>query len=82
MEDAKKPCGVLLHVEDDGPLRATEARQGGRGGVQAETSVHSQLVSVCTTRCIYYIDVYLLLFYIKPCKGTEKRKSKVSLCFF
>lgn len=52
MEDAKEPCRVLLHVEDDGPLRSTETRQGGGGRVQVETSVHSQLVSVCTTRCI------------------------------
>lgn len=49
MEDAKEPRGVLLHVEDDGPVRAAEARQGGGGRVQAEASVHSQLVSVCTT---------------------------------
>lgn len=54
MEDAKEPRGILLHVEDDGPVRAAEARQGGRGRVQAEASVHSQLVSVCTN------DTYLL----------------------
>lgn len=48
MEDAKESCGILLHVEDDGPLRAAEARQGGRSRVQTEAGVHSQLVSVCT----------------------------------
>lgn len=61
MEDAKEPGGVLLHVEDDGPLRAAEARQGGRGRVQAEASVHSQLVSVCTNHIIIYTHIIFLI---------------------
>lgn len=63
MEDAKEPRGILLHVEDDGPLRAAEARQGRRGGVQAETSVHSQLVSVCTEP--YLLTLFLVLFSMR-----------------
>lgn len=60
MEDAKEPGGVLLHVEDDGPLRAAEARQSRRGRVQAKAGVHSQLVSVCTDTHILHLNVVLL----------------------
>lgn len=52
VEDAEESGGVLLHVEDDGSLRATETGEGCGGGVQAEASVHSQLVSVCTANDI------------------------------
>lgn len=55
MEDVKKFGGVLLYVEDDRSLRATETRQGGRGRVQTEASVHSQLVSVCTNNTSTYM---------------------------
>lgn len=65
MEDTKEPRGVLLHVEDDGPVRAAEARQGGGGRVQAEASVHSQLVSVCTT-LHHHTYVYTCLILTLP----------------
>jgi hypothetical protein len=31
MEDAKEHRRVLLHVEDNGPICSTEAREGSRG---------------------------------------------------
>lgn len=63
MEDAKESSGVLLHVENDGPLRATETREGRRGRVQAEASVHSQLVSVCTDATLLLSIFVVLLFF-------------------
>lgn len=43
MEDAEKCDRVLLHVEDDGPLRAAEEGKGCRGGEQIEASLYSEL---------------------------------------
>lgn len=46
MEVIKEHRGVLLYVEDYRSLRSAETNQSSRGREQAETSVHSQLVSV------------------------------------
>lgn len=82
VENVEEPRGVLLHVENDGPLRTAEAREGGRGGVQAETSVHSQLVSVCTDTDIHtFIElIYSVVSFISLCLYCRILKSFVSLC--
>lgn len=43
MENAQKHSGVLLHVENDGPIRAAEAGESRRGRVEVEAGLHSQL---------------------------------------
>lgn len=43
MEDAQEHRRILLHVEDDRSLCTAETRQSGRGWVEAEASLHSQL---------------------------------------
>lgn len=45
VEDAEEHHRVLLHVEDHGQIRTAEESQSCGGRVQAETSLHSQLVS-------------------------------------
>ena len=41
MEVIKKYSGVLLHVENNRQICATEAHQGSGGRKQAEASLHS-----------------------------------------
>lgn len=65
MENTEEPGGILLHVEDDGPLRATETRQGRRGRVQAQASLHSQLVSVCTRRALYHLCYTSVALFVR-----------------
>jgi len=43
LEIAARHRRVLLHVEDDRPLRAAEARQGGRGRVAPQAGLHPRL---------------------------------------
>lgn len=64
MEDAQELGGVLLHVENDGPLCSTETRESGRSRVEAEASVHSQLVSVCTETPLLSYVLFLLRFIL------------------
>lgn len=61
VEDTEEHSGVLLHVEDDRPVRPAEAGEGGGGRVQAEAGLHSQLVSVCGR----FILLLLTLLFMK-----------------
>lgn len=61
MEDTEEHSGVLLHVEDDGPVRPAEEGEGRGSRVQAEAGLHSQLVSVCG-RFILILLLFTKLF--------------------
>lgn len=43
MENAQKYSGVLLHVENNGPIRSAEAGESRRGRIEVKAGLHSQL---------------------------------------
>ncbi len=75
-----EPGGVLLHVEDDGSLRAAEARKGRGIWAQAETGLRAGLRQARweRTRQLLFYSLDILVCNLLPWYSLLKRISRVS----